>query len=828
MVSSDLELWQTKFAARADEGARDMEDRIDEIAKDMIVSKARTTGQPLVDKLEMLVKTQLEQLKEQILAAVAKAGESTEEAEEEATQAVRSAGVAIKEEAQAVRKWHQAYDQELQMTVIKAADVHFQILDETRNLALQQIGMKWAWTDGVTYKDWAKYHELKKTLQEWTIQLKQLIASHPSLLEAQDASAEVEDQSMEIAAEAARELARLKKVAHWKIVAKDTTDNFESEAMMLAAEQAESTAQADEIEESVTDHSEEDPATALSQVDSSTPMVIDEAGDISSVSSVVGTAVEMAAELATDESDLSSLPAEDTASDVTDEETDVSVVSEDPEATESSDTADKIVDIHDTMEGTTSPVAGFASIASDEKSNTIGDDSGDPGHATSEISSAVEVQTDETKISSTLNAEETEIGAANVEESIDVDGDDTVEPQDTKTDSTTTVKPAMFGAAAQSVSERKPVLDDYDEDNASVAFSNAVNAASEQYSSAVSVVSAQIYGTPKPVHQELFSSVSAAYDNAMAAASSRFSQVVATASGIAKGTAAKPTPTSLVDWGKVESIAAQRLNEGRLWAEVQYQSAVIALGLATPTPTSSTEKYLEEAKKNYYAGIGLAQERYSSFITAASSAMFSLTATPTPTNFAGTASSVASAAKESAASAIKAAQDAAESAYEAATGNVASAVQAVDDGIVSVFDAASQQVYLTGSQVAETWDNVISDLNRRIYGEQKHIGWYDGFSKEPDSGERDSPASTVSSEMSKQYEAVSKLVSELITGKEPSFTESVLNRLSGVYATATSNVGAYASDAGQAAAAVGDKVSRAMSHATDVIKETMHIDRDEL
>ncbi len=43
--------------------------------------------------------------------------------------------------------------------------------------------------DGVTYKDWAKYHLLKDRFDEWQEDLKQLIVTHPSLEAAQNEEA---------------------------------------------------------------------------------------------------------------------------------------------------------------------------------------------------------------------------------------------------------------------------------------------------------------------------------------------------------------------------------------------------------------------------------------------------------------------------------------------------------------------------------------------------------------------------------------------------------------------------------------------------------------
>jgi hypothetical protein len=294
------------------------------------------------------------------------------------------------------------------------------------------------------------------------------------------------------------------------------------------------------------------------------------------------------------------------------------------------------------------------------------------------------------------------------------------------------------------------------------------------------------------------------------------------------GTPAAVTSTPTVDWQKVESIAAQRLNEGRLWAELQYSSALIAMGLATPTPTAATEKFTEQAKLNYYAGLGLAQDRYSSFMAAASSAFSSLTAEPTPTDLAGSASSVASVARESAASIARNAEEAAEAAYSAATENVASVINSVDESIGAAYDAASEQVALAGAAFAERWDQAVAQISGQVYGQQpSQIGWYEGLIGDATSTAAaatdvaEDSAAQVAEKASAQYDVVAELVSELLYGKEPTFTESVMSRLSAAYATAAANVESFASEASAAASSVGDKVGSAASQATEAVKETV-------
>lgn len=866
MVAQDLEMWQTKFAAQADEGANAIEERVAEITKELEQSGALAHGRDLVDKLEATIQSELANLKQSISAAIGAMNDDRQSAIEASVGAVRSAGMAIKDGASAVRDWRRDYNAKLQKEVTKAADTHFQILDETRNLALQQLGMRWAWTDGISYKDWAKYHDLKKTLSQWTDQLKELIVTDPNLVKAQEASANVEDESMELASVAAKELARLKEVAQWKIVAKDATDNFESEAMKQAAETAE---QVKREASKQAEKAREEASNKVSQAEDVVEPVVEAA---SSVSGSADDAASKATEYVGDVTSSVGSLADDAKNTIVKEASSASKEAEDQSAAASQSASSVLSEGEETAiiggEGLSATlkdasdqariaVEEGASVTSDSASRFVADASSVATEAKSSVAAASEDV--EEHIPEPLDSQASR--AVVIDDGADLDvpiveEDPATEKEDTpKVDHTASVKPAFLGAAAQEVpNERKPILEDYVDTDvisnvaaaAEAAYSNAVGAASEQYSSAVSVVSAQVYGTPKPVHEQLLSSVSGAYENAVAAASSKYNDALSAASGGLKRAPETPTPTALVDWSKVESIASQRLNEGRLWAEVQYQSALIALGVATATPTSTSDKVLQEAKKNYYAGLGLAQERYANFMSAASSAMYSLTATPTPTNFVGTAQSVASAAQETVASVVNAAEDAVNSAYSAATGSVADAIAAVDGGIQSAIDGASEQMYLAGAGLAETWDRVVSELNLQIYGaEPSQIGWYDNLFKDATSvasvatdaaaekaaamsnAAEDSGASA-SAAAAQQYEAVSDLVSELMHGKEPSFTESVLSRLGNVYATAASNVGNFATEASAAASSIGDKVNSAASHATDAVKESVQHVRDEL
>ncbi|KAI2464685.1 hypothetical protein F4781DRAFT_58124 [Annulohypoxylon bovei var. microspora] len=748
-VAEDLELWEGKFTKAAEEGAAEIEGRVEEIATRMIERQANGMGKSLVKQLDETATTELEKLKKSIVSILIKHSEDAEKRDEALLAAVRAVGIEIRDRAHSVRAWRQAYEQEAEIAVTKAAEEHYSILEKTRDLALQKIGMKWAWMDGITYQDWKKYHELKAHFDEWTDDFKRLITTHPGILEAQTAGVEIEDEAMGIAQAAAVELGRLKQVATWKAVAGDTSDSFDSEMTELAAidvaRKAASAARgATSADSSVAEEVEND--------SESVDQVVMEQNFPSSAETVTVSLSQADAEATGSASDSTST----TAADV-DDKTDIANSAESP----SSDPIDVPEQVLETI---------------------------------------VEVPDEPT---------------APVEEAIP----------------TTTVKSALFGAAAQSVPSRQPILDDDIASSASSAvsvaqsvipssitsaaqsaYTAAIAGAADHYSRAMSVVSAQIHGQPKPVHEEMLSSVSSAYFGAVASANSRLNAAMTAASeGVygtptAKWIPGAPTVPS-VDWERVQSIAQQNLDDSVNWASEQYEAAKVAIGAAEPTPSTYLEnaekkagKLLDQAKHSYYAGLGLAHARYSEFLSAASAA-----ATPTPTNIQESASSVASAASE---------------------------------------------------YVGENWGVLVNRVSSQVYGAPTPTPWYENFNVA--AGEfasaagdyaasaTDAAANQVSSATelagdyassagdaaASQYSIVSSLVSELVIGKEPPFTESVYSRLAGAYSTGIASASSLASVASATAASVAseasDTVNSIVDAAAEKVKDTAQHSKDEL
>lgn len=927
-VAADLQDWQERYSKAADQGASEISARIYEITKKMIRRNAKVTGKALLDELQTTTVSELVQLRRkilQIIGAVKKENASVDEGRDHIAAVVRQAGMSIKERAQEVRTWHENYEAEMQSAITNAAEAHFSILADIRDLALQKLGMKWAWMDGVTYKDWAKYHELKSRFEDWNNDLKNLIVTHPGLEAAQNEAAAVEEEAMNTAASAAKELARLKQVAVRKLEAGDDSDEFESTVAQQAAEHvgyaqdaaasivseaSESVIAAGEkvsevVEEGVS-HAAEVVSEATEAVVGAKDSAADEMGELvdDATETVVGakdSATDKMEELVDDATspvvEAASLTFESVESATDDaKESVATVLSEASEVIVGSSTETETVE--------------SASVVSEEVTDVAEPASETPSTAESHPDLASTEILEETPVMVGNTTEAEKEGPAPVELPVEEKGEEESDiiVSETPEPPATTVKSAWLGAAAQSVPTRQPIIDEDTYDDVSEAmekmrndvksvYSSAMSLANNQYSDALSLISAQIRGTPEPAHQQMLASVTQAYSNAMASASVRLDKALKLASKqVYKSTPTetfKILPTAVpvpnipsLDWERIQSIAAQRLEQGRSWAEEQYESAKIAAGLATPTPSTPSEhvqKALENARHNYYAGLGVAHARYSEFLAAASSAFSSMTATPTPTDFVGTASSVASVATESAASAASVVTDnaayaasiASESAASAASASAASVASAVSDGAASAAsiagENASSLVYAAGdkassaasvvsenvadaaSAVSESWDSVLARISIEVYGAPTPTPWYqtvisvasaasasaasaaNQYGGAASDAAADNAASITSAAgaaasaageyaaagsdaAAQQYSVVSSIVSELLVGREPTFSESVVSRLKGVYATSMPEVvvGAYesasslASEAKETVVSVASQASEAV------------------
>ncbi|KAG5297816.1 hypothetical protein I7I48_07067 [Histoplasma ohiense] len=231
-IATDLKTWQQKFAIAADKGAEDLDEQVAKIVESY-VNDAQGSGEALVSELETVGHRELESLRKKIIDIIRdmpdkSTVEDREAAEQQLIQAVRASGFALREAAQKLRQWLANFDRSLHTEVTSASDATIEVLDQIRDLSLQNIGMKWAWMDGVTYKDWAKYNALKKQLHSWREEVRAVGMQHGAYEEAKALGNDIVNKGMVIAEATAKELTRLKAVGKWKIEAEDISDDFET------------------------------------------------------------------------------------------------------------------------------------------------------------------------------------------------------------------------------------------------------------------------------------------------------------------------------------------------------------------------------------------------------------------------------------------------------------------------------------------------------------------------------------------------------------------------------------------------------------------------
>lgn len=239
-LNADLENWQSKFATAADKGAEDLETRVAEITERQIQNGVHGHGSALIVQLEETAESTVSSFKTFIQKTVKSLPENPteddlESAYEKCVAKTRELGLTVKERAQAVRSWKATYDTETDSLVRAAVSSTVEVLEKIYGLGLQEVGMRWAWLDGVTYKDWQKYHKLRNTLTEWQAEVEAVGTRHEGLNAAHVEATKLEDKAMSTASTMVGELVRLKDVSKWKIWAEDASDDFSDKKVPVRA-----------------------------------------------------------------------------------------------------------------------------------------------------------------------------------------------------------------------------------------------------------------------------------------------------------------------------------------------------------------------------------------------------------------------------------------------------------------------------------------------------------------------------------------------------------------------------------------------------------------
>ncbi|KAF3924867.1 hypothetical protein ABW21_db0205154 [Orbilia brochopaga] len=99
----------------------------------------------------------------------------------------------------------------------KIVDAALADMDQVHDLGMQELGMKWAWMDGITYKDWARYHELKKDFPALKTKVIRSGQGHKGLREVTDYAKQINDAATDVYNVAKAELVKLEQQARKRL-----------------------------------------------------------------------------------------------------------------------------------------------------------------------------------------------------------------------------------------------------------------------------------------------------------------------------------------------------------------------------------------------------------------------------------------------------------------------------------------------------------------------------------------------------------------------------------------------------------------------------------
>ncbi|KAL2842445.1 hypothetical protein BJX68DRAFT_167008 [Aspergillus pseudodeflectus] len=232
-IASDLRTWKDRFASASEQGVEGLETRVVEVVATYLASGVQNYGENLVTALQSAVEDQTNTIKRRInLLAESLPFEESQEDEdaavEELLKEIRTSAVSIRDRAHVLREWRITFGNQLIDKVSVAVNSTLAVLDNVRDLGLQEIGMRWAWMDGVTYKDWEDYHALKAEFEDWKEKFREIGLKHARIEAAKEKADDILYRGMDVAEAAAKELARLKDVGKWKIAAREVSEDFDT------------------------------------------------------------------------------------------------------------------------------------------------------------------------------------------------------------------------------------------------------------------------------------------------------------------------------------------------------------------------------------------------------------------------------------------------------------------------------------------------------------------------------------------------------------------------------------------------------------------------
>jgi hypothetical protein len=796
IIKNDLDTWTAKFSSTSIKTLADLKSQIDEISEKAYKNKREFVEKDIAS-LQMLVDGGFEELKAEISSLVKKltpqsSAEELSAAHEKLQAATRNLGTQIRDKAQQLRTEAGEFLTKVYDEVSEAADQHLEILDGINDAGMQKLGMKWAWMDFVSYKDWAKYHELKNELKE---SRSTIIKSAEANEKLQEITNWVEDdwegKATDIAKHAAEELKRLKNVFKKQIESVNAPDDLAEYHIPVVARNPgqQVLKSAGKIESTV-----ESEDTAKEKVEA----VEDEKSPISEA--VVGE------------------PTESTASTVSEAlESATSQVSGDIDST-SSAASESTARVKNKIPGGVE--AGFVAAAEPivyEDDGIVDDLKSRLAEASKAVSQAVH----------DALARETEPSVA-----------DSIQSRAKELHES-----ALYAASSILYGTPTPVTE------------QMFSIATDKYSAAVAAASSIIHGTPTPTHEVLMSQAKEAYAQATAAAldSFRSAKRLAVTKVQPEEQAAKESLYSVASENYKSGLSAAAASYSSVISagsemRKSYESAVAdarsrfdeaaakASTMIYGTPQPAAESVLSVAHEQYQHAMADAKKSYDSWFQAASTQLYG-TSTPAIESMFSSAASAFSTAAEDAASAAStmvygtpAPTGASASASSLASEAAASLSSATDIAAHRYAELSSILAELIHEKPPTFSQSVMARFSSAYYGTPTPTPLLSQVSSAAQAVASMPPA--IDEMIHDAVSRVKEFAAEKVYGKEPTAWEGYREQLrklgeeaveaisAAVYGTTTPKSGLEA--AKESAASLVSEATQAVGEAAEYAKEAAH------
>jgi hypothetical protein len=233
IIENDLAVWKKKLNTVKEKVRDDLVTRIYEISDTAYLEK-HVDVDTQIEALEQLVFVGFSNLKAEIVTLIKPLALDSSAEDKIATQdrlltAVRNLGAEIRDKAKLFRRNAGFFIEDVYEEVSEATKEVLYALAGANNRGVDDLGMRWAKIDPISYKNWEEFRDLENLHIRARTEIFKTAQEHEQLAEITKWVADDWDAIITIIAEnAADELKRIKDVGKRKIELADSSDNFDN------------------------------------------------------------------------------------------------------------------------------------------------------------------------------------------------------------------------------------------------------------------------------------------------------------------------------------------------------------------------------------------------------------------------------------------------------------------------------------------------------------------------------------------------------------------------------------------------------------------------